>query len=170
LNVGAVQERKNIRRLVEAFERLPSNLMLVLAGSAGYGAEAIAASIKMSPARDRIVQLGYVDAETKAKLYRTAHALAFPSLDEGFGIPILEAMSAGLPVLTSNCSSMPEVAGDAAVLVDPGDAESIAAGLSRVIEDEELRSDLKKQGLARAGEFTWTRAAKAVLRVYQELV
>lgn len=170
LNVGAVQERKNVRRLVEAFERLPSDLILVLAGSAGYGAEAIAASIKTSPARDRIVQLGYVDAETKAKLYRTAHALAFPSLDEGFGIPILEAMSAGLPVLTSNCSSMPEVAGDAAVLVDPGDAESIAAGLSRVIEDEELRSDLKKQGLARAGEFTWTRAAKAVLRVYQELV
>jgi glycosyltransferase involved in cell wall biosynthesis len=113
--------------------------------------------------------MGYVNADTKAKLYRSAHALAFPSLNEGFGIPILEAMSVGLPVLTSDCSSMPEVAGDAAVLVDPTDTDSIAAGLGRVIEDEELRSVLRQRGLARAAEFTWRRAAKAVLGVYEEL-
>jgi glycosyltransferase involved in cell wall biosynthesis len=169
LNVGAIQQRKNIGRIVEAFEGLPSDLMLVLAGGSGYGAEEIRARIEASPARGRIVQMGYVNADTKAKLYRSAHALAFPSLNEGFGIPILEAMSAGLPVLTSDCSSMPEVAGDAALLVDPTDADSIAAGLSRVIEDEELRSVLRQRGLARAAEFTWRRAAKAVLGVYEEL-
>lgn len=169
LNVGAIQERKNIGRIVEAFEGLPSDLMLVLAGSSGYGAEEISTRIEASPARGRIVQMGYVNADTKAKLYRAAHVLAFPSLNEGFGIPILEAMSVGLPVLTSDCSSMPEVAGDAALLVDPTDTDSIAVGLSRLIEDEELRSVLRQRGLARAAEFTWRRAAKAVLGVYEEL-
>lgn len=170
LNVGAVQERKNIRRLVEAFEQMPPDLLLVLAGGAGYGSAEIASRIKSSPAQERIVQLGYVDPQTKAKLYRTAHVLAFPSLDEGFGIPLLEAMSVGLPVLTSNCSAMPEVAGDAAVFVDPADAEAIAAGLRSVIEDEDLRTALRQRGFARAVEFTWERAASSVLGVYRELL
>lgn len=169
LNVGAVQERKNISRIVEAFERLQLDLTLVLAGGPGYGVEQIRARIDASPARDRIVQMGYVDADTKAKLYRTAHALAFPSLNEGFGIPILEAMSAGLPVLTSDCSSMPEVAADAAVLIDPTDTTAIADGLRRVIEDETIRATLRESGLARAREFTWNRAAQSVLGVYEEL-
>ncbi len=170
LNVGALQERKNINRLVEAFERLPNELLLVLAGSTGYGGEQISARIAASPARERIVQLGYVDDAAKAKLYRTAHALAFPSLDEGFGIPILEAMSAGLPVLTSNCSAMPEVAGDAAVLVDPQDSEAVAQGLQRIIEDEALRQDLRDKGFLRAANFTWSQAADKMLALYRELV
>jgi len=169
LNVGALQERKNIIRLVEAFERLPDELMLVLAGSTGYGGEQIATRIAASPARERIIQLGYVDDADKAKLYRTADALAFPSLDEGFGIPLLEAMSVGLPVVTSNCSAMPEVAGDAAVLVDPRDSEAIADGLQRVIEDEELRQNLREKGLARAATFAWSQAADKMLALYKEL-
>lgn len=169
LNVGALQERKNIGRLVDVFERLPNELLLVLAGSTGYGGERITARIAASPARGRIVLLGYVDDAAKAKLYRTAHALAFPSLDEGFGIPILEAMSAGLPVLTSNCSAMPEVAGDAAVLVEPRSAEAIAEGLLRIVEDEALRQDLRRRGLARAAAFTWSRAAETMLALYREL-
>jgi glycosyltransferase involved in cell wall biosynthesis len=169
LNVGALQERKNIVRLVEAFERLPGDLLLVLAGSSGYGGERIAERIAASPVRGRIVQLGYVDDAVKAKLYRTAQALAFPSLDEGFGIPILEAMSAGLPVLTSDCSAMPEVAADAAVLVDPRDSEAIADGLRRIVEDENLRQDLRRRGLARAAGFTWLRAAEKMLALYREL-
>lgn len=169
LNVGALQERKNIVRLVEAFERLPDDLLLVLAGSTGYGGERIGARIAASPARERIIQLGYVDDAAKAKLYRTAHALAFPSLDEGFGIPLLEAMSAGLPVVTSNCSAMPEVAGDAAVLVDPQDSEAIAEGLRSIVEDEALRQTLREEGLLRAANFTWSQAADKMLALYREL-
>jgi glycosyltransferase involved in cell wall biosynthesis len=169
LNVGALQKRKNICRLVEAFERLPNELLLVLAGSSGYGSAQIADRIAASPARERILLLGYVDGAAKAKLYRTAHALAFPSLDEGFGIPILEAMSAGLPVVTSNRSAMPEVAGDAAVLVDPQDADAIAEGLKRIIEDEALRKDLRERGLTRAAEFTWGHTAAKMLALYREL-
>ncbi|MDA1235488.1 MAG: glycosyltransferase family 1 protein [Acidobacteria bacterium] len=169
LNVGSLQERKNIRRLVEAFERVSNELLLVLAGSAGYGGDEIAAHIAASPARDRIILLGYVDDAAKAKLYRSAHALAFPSLDEGFGIPILEAMSAGLPVLTSSCSAMPEVAGDAAVLVEANDAEAIADGLRRIVEDQALRQLLRERGLARAAEFTWRQAADKMLTIYREL-
>jgi glycosyltransferase involved in cell wall biosynthesis len=111
-----------------------------------------------------------VDDAEKAKLCRSAHALAFPSLDEGFGIPILEAMSAGLPVLTSNCSAMPEVAGDAAVLVDPRSSEAIAEGLQRIVEDEALRQNLREKGLARAAGFTWSQAAGKMLALYRELV
>src|SRR5690606_31355965 len=94
LHVGAIQTRKNCLRLIEAFERLPGSPKLVLAGSAGYGADETLARIDLSPARDRIRQLGYVDADMRAKLYRSATALAFPSLDEGFGLPVLEAMAA----------------------------------------------------------------------------
>ena len=169
LHVGALQERKNINRLVEAFERLPNELLLVLAGSSGYGSEQIADRIAASPARERIVQLGYVGGEAKAKLYRSAHALAFPSLDEGFGMPILEAMSAGLPVVTSNCSAMPEVAGEAAVLVEPHDSEAIAEGLQRIIEDEALREELCRKGLARAADFSWRQTAVKMLALYREL-
>lgn len=169
LNIGALQERKNIKRLVEAFERTPKELLLVLAGSPGYGGDEIAARIAASPAHGRIIQFGYADDDAKAKLYRSAHALAFPSLDEGFGIPILEAMSAGLPVLTSNCSAMPEVAGDAALLVDPADTESIAEGLRRITEEETLRQRLRDKGLTRAANFTWSQAADKVLGIYREL-
>jgi glycosyltransferase involved in cell wall biosynthesis len=164
-----VQERKNIKRLVEAFERLPDELLLVLAGSSGYGSEQIADRIAASPARERIVQLGYVGGEAKAKLYRSAHALAFPSLDEGFGMPILEAMSAGLPVVTSNCSAMPEVAGEAAVLVDPHDSDAIAEGLQRIVEDEALREELCRKGPARAADFSWRQTAVKMLALYREL-
>lgn len=170
LHIGALQKRKNIIRLVEAFERLPDDLLLVLAGSSGYGSEQIAERIAASPARGRIVQLGYVGADDKVKLYRTALVLAFPSLDEGFGIPILEAMSVGLPVLTSNCSAMPEVAADAALLVDPQDSGAMADGLQRIIADEALRKYLQGKGLARAAEFTWSQTATKVLALYRELM
>ena len=120
LNVGAIQKRKNIARLVEAFEQVDPEWQLVLAGSNGYGAEEILARMDASPARDRILVTGYVSpAELAAGIARAA-IFAFPSLDEGFGMPVLEAMAAGTPVITSNRSALPEVAGDAALLVDPG--------------------------------------------------
>lgn len=170
LHVGAIQARKNCQRLVEAFERLPGEPLLVLAGAAGFEADEAFARIDLSPARGRIRQLGYVSSEARAKLYRTAAALAFPSLDEGFGLPVLEAMAVGLPVLTSNRSALPEVAGDAALLVDPFSVDAIADGLGRLLSDTDLRAGLMERGLDRASQFTWRRAAEQTWRVYQQVL
>jgi glycosyltransferase involved in cell wall biosynthesis len=171
LNVGTIQLRKNIARLVEAFERAaPPPWRLILAGEpAGYGAEEILVRIADSPARDRIEVTGWVDDETLQHLYRKASIFAFPSLDEGFGIPVLEAMAHGLPVLSSNRSALPEVCGDACLLVNPMDSDEVAGGLSRLVEDSELRRRLAAASLARAPEFTWERAVDSTWKVYEEL-
>ena len=116
--MGAIQKRKNIARLVEAFEAVDSGWKLVLAGSQGYGAAEILTRIAASPARERIVVAGYVSPQALAGWYSRAALFAFPSLDEGFGMPVLEAMAAGIPVVTANRSALPEVAGDAAMLID----------------------------------------------------
>lgn len=167
LLVGALQTRKNVARLVEAFEGLAGEPLLVLAGAAGFGARGIVDRIEASSARGRIRVLGYVDSERRAKLYRTATALAFPSLDEGFGIPVLEAMSAGLPVLTSDRSALPEAAGEAAVLVDPEETDEIREGLTRLLHDDELRAKLSAAGAERVKEFTWRAAVSKTLAVYR---
>ncbi len=170
LHVGAVQKRKNAGALVEAFERAGAGWRLVLAGSAGYGAEEILRRIESSPARERITVTGYVSAADLAGWYARAGIFAFPSLDEGFGIPVLEAMAAGAPVVASAGSAIPEVAGEAALLVEPRDAAALAAALERLIADEELRRELADRGRRRAAEFTWERAAAATWNVYAELV
>lgn len=170
IHVGAIQARKNLVRLVEAFERMPADWRLVLLGSAGYGAEAILRRIASSTAKNRIEITGYVSDKALRGWYGRAAILAFPSLDEGFGIPILEAMAHGLPVLTSNRSALPEVAGDAGLLVDPVDSGDIAAGLLRLAEDKQLWMDLSRKGLARAAECSWERAADSTWNVYEELL
>jgi glycosyltransferase involved in cell wall biosynthesis len=170
LHVGAIQARKNIARLALAFDSVPQDWRLVLAGAAGFGADEILSGIAASPARDRISILGYVTAEALADWYARSTILAFPSLDEGFGIPILEAMAAGLPVLTSNRSAMAEVAGGAALLVNPESVEELAEALRKMIADEQLREDLKQKGLTRAAKFTWPQAVENIWNVYQELL
>jgi glycosyltransferase involved in cell wall biosynthesis len=170
LSVGAIQERKNTARLVEAFEALDQGWRLVLAGSFGYGAERIRARIEGSPARERISVLGYVSPEDLAAWYARASIFAFPSLDEGFGMPVLEAMAAGAPLLASNRSAIPEVAGDAALLVDPDDAGALAAALRELSVNEELRSDLAARGRTRARLFTWERAVRETWRVYETVL
>jgi glycosyltransferase involved in cell wall biosynthesis len=167
LHVGAIQRRKNVARLVEAFERLPERYLLVLAGSAGYGAQTILDRIEKSPARRRIRLLGYRTRDELNQLYRTAAVLAFPSLEEGFGLPVLEAMSAGLPVVTSNGSALKEVAGNAALLVDPLDVDGLRNALQTALEDSSERDRLVAAGIRHAAGFTWRRAAQQTLAVYR---
>jgi glycosyltransferase involved in cell wall biosynthesis len=170
LHVGAVQRRKNIARLVDAFERLPPEWQLVLAGSAGYGATGIFRRIDASPARERIRVLGYVSSEVLAQWYAQAGIFAFPSLDEGFGIPVLEAMAAGLPVVASDRSALPEVAGDAALLVNPEDTEALGAALLALVQDVELRNRLSDRGRQRAAQFTWEKAVERTWGIYRDLL
>jgi glycosyltransferase involved in cell wall biosynthesis len=170
LNVGAIQERKNIARLVEAFETVDPAWKLALAGSAGYGAAGIMARIERSPARHRIAVLGYVSREELAAWYRRATIFAFPSLDEGFGMPVLEAMAAGTAVLTSNRSALPEVAGGAAVLVDPENTEALSQALRNLTGNEELRRELAQSGICRARLFTWEKAVRQTWQIYEELL
>jgi glycosyltransferase involved in cell wall biosynthesis len=170
LHVGAVQRRKNISRLVEALESVGEGWRLVLAGSLGYASEEILRRIEASPRRASIEVKGYVTDDGLERLYARASVFAFPSLDEGFGMPALEAMAAGLPVLASNRSALPEVCGDAALLVNPNDTEEIASALRRLTSDERLRASLAEKGKARASTFTWERAAEETWRVYAELL
>jgi glycosyltransferase involved in cell wall biosynthesis len=153
--------------LVAAFEALDPVWRLVLAGSYGYGANAIRGRIEQSPARDRIAVLGYVPAADLAAWYARASIFAFPSFDEGFGMPVLEAMAAGTPVLTSNCSALPEVAGDAALLVDPHEPDALSGALRNLAGDEGLRGELAARGLSWAGRFTWQKAIRETWEVYQ---
>ena len=169
LNVGAIQKRKNIGRLVEAFETLAPPWQLVLAGSHGFGAGEILARIEDSPARDRIRVTGYVSAGDLAGWYARATVFAFPSLDEGFGMPVLEAMAAGVPVIASNRSALPEVVGDAAVLVDPDDTEALRQALLEVTLNADLCRDLARRGTARARMFTWEKAVLETWDVYRTL-
>ena len=170
LYVGAIQKRKNIARLVEAFERTPRGWKLVLAGSAGYGAGEILARIESSPRRADIQALGYVSGEDLAEWYGRARIFAFPSLDEGFGMPVLEAMAAGTPVVAANRAALPEVCGDAALLVDPEDVDAIHAALEQLMRDEAVAAELARRGLARAEQFTWEQAAEQTWNVYQRVL
>jgi alpha-1,3-rhamnosyl/mannosyltransferase len=170
LHIGAIQRRKNVVRLVEAFEACPSGWSLVLAGSVGYGGSEIIERIEASPRRDGISITGYLPDDQMARQYARASILAFPSLAEGFGLPVLEAMANGVAVLTSNGSALKEVAGDAAVLVDPHETDSIREGLMSLMESEELRVSYAEKGFVRAKEFTWEHTAGKTWSVYEELL
>jgi glycosyltransferase involved in cell wall biosynthesis len=173
LFVGGLEARKNLPALLRAYATLPDGVRpsLVLAGASvpwnPEGRVALNEALLRLPPRVRgaISLTGYVGDPDRAALYTGATALVFPSLYEGFGFPVLEAMACGTPVVTSNVASLPEVAGPDAVLVDPHDVESIAHGLGRVLEDGELVRRLRAAGPARARRFTWDQAARATARV-----
>jgi glycosyltransferase involved in cell wall biosynthesis len=172
LYLGTLQPRKNLVRLVEAFAGLqPSapNVRLVLAGQKGWLYDDLFARVDDLGVQDRVVFTGYVAEEDKSPLLSGALALVYPSLYEGFGLPILEAMACGTPVLTSNVSSLPEVAGDAALLVDPLDTDAIAVGMSRLITETDLRNTLIEKGYARVRKFSWAEAARQVLQVLESI-
>lgn len=171
LHVGAIQTRKNIARLVRAFARsAPADWRLVLAGSDGYGAGELRELIRSSPAAERIRVTGWVSDVELQRWFMRASILAFPSLDEGFGIPALEAMACGLPVLSSNGSALAEVCGDAALLVNPHSEDAIAEGLENLTADQELRNELRQRGRVRSGMFPWERAVESTWAVYREIL
>lgn len=168
LYVGTIQPRKNLLRLIEAFASLPDTagrLRLVIAGKRGWLAEPIEQRAAELGIAGRVVVTGYVPDADLPGLLAGATAFVFPSLYEGFGMPVLEAMTSGVPVLTSCASALPEVAGDAALLVDPLDTRAIAEGLRRLVDDSDLRADLRMRGVVRAAQFTWERCAFETLRV-----
>ena len=169
LFVGAIQKRKNILALVQAFEQVAPDWKLVLAGSLGYGANEIVEVIEGSPRRSDIELPGYVPRESLERLYSRAAVFAFPSLDEGFGRPVIEAMARGVPVLTSDGSALREIAAGAALLVNPRDVHSIASNLVRLTQDRQLREDLAAKGLTRSTQFTWEKAVESTWGVYREL-
>ncbi len=171
LFVGALQTRKNVMRLVEAFETLPPPWRLCLAGApSGYQAEQILHRINASSARERIEVSGYIARERLEDLFGRASIFAFPSLDEGFGIPVLEAMAWGLPVITSNSSALAELGRDAALLVDPLSVQDIAGALNSLAASPSLRQTFAQAGKLRAEKFTWNRAIEKTYAVYSELL
>jgi len=170
LSVGAIQTRKNTLNLVKAIESLPERFHLVLAGANGHGSEAVHEYVRREHLESRVKVLGYVAVEQLPALYQAASVFVFPSLEEGFGIPVLEAMAYGTPVVASETSSLPEVGGEAVLYVKPLEVKDIAEKITRAVEDRDLREQMTSKGLARAREFAWQRTAAATLAVYNEVL
>lgn len=171
LALGTVEPRKDLPTLVRAFDLVASeveDLRLVVAGAEGWGSEAFLASVAASGHAGRIVRLGYVGIAQRAALLRGATVYAYPSLYEGFGLPPLEAMSVGVPVVTTRAGALPEVVGDAAELIDPGDAEGLAGALSRLILDPAARERLTDAGRRRVAAFSWSAAAEGLAGLYRD--
>jgi len=173
LFLGGLSYRKNVSRMLEAFfslcTRTSSRIQFVIGGELGHGASEILAQINRSSLRDRVRWIGYVPPEVLPCLYSRSLAFAFVTLYEGFGLPVLEAMACGTPVVASTSGSLPEVAGDAALLVDPQDARQIEEAFLRLLEDVGFRESLREKGIERAKHFTWQRAAQETLAYYTDI-
>ncbi len=173
LYVGNIKPHKNLERLIEAFHYVRSQgrseLELLIIGDEISKLQALRRAVHKYNLHRHVRFHGYVPHETLAVLYRLASVFVFPSLYEGFGLPPLEAMASGTPVVTSNVSSLPEVVGDAAVLVDPYSAEAIAEGILTVLHSAHLRADLRRRGFARVQEYSWARSVQRVRQIYEEV-
>jgi glycosyltransferase involved in cell wall biosynthesis len=173
LYVGTIEPRKNLTRLVLAFaqaHRQNPEFELILVGQLGWQYGPLLKTIEDLQLGSAVRRLGYIPDEDLPALYNLACVLAFPSLYEGFGLPVVEAMACGTPVLTSNGSSLAEIAAGAGCLIDPRDEQAIADGLLRLSLDDDWHSELRASGLARAAEFSWQRAAEETVRVYDAVV
>ena len=173
LYAGNVKPHKNLARLIEAFhlvrKRGLDHLTLILIGDEISKYAALRRAVHQHQLHKYVRFLGYVPEETLAVMYRLAGVFVFPSLYEGFGLPPLEAMASGTPVVTSNVSSLPEVAGDAALLVDPHDPHAIAHGIYTVLTDEGVRLDLRRKGALRAQQFSWEASVQRIHAIYDEV-
>ena len=174
LSVATLEPRKNLNSLIDAYLLLPravrSEYKLVVAGARGWLSKDLLLRIEVLVKRGDIISLGYIDSEDLPYIYSGSHGFALPSLYEGFGLPILEAMAAGTPVLTSTSSSLPEVAAGAAILTNANDIEDISAGLLKLIEDTSWRKQAVIKGLARAQEYTWEKCIQKTVEVYQHVL
>ncbi|MCF4967336.1 glycosyl transferase family 1 [Nostoc sp. CMAA1605] len=174
LFVSTIEPRKNINTIITAFNILKQQHKiehhLIMIGKKGWIYEPIFAAIASSPWKDEIHHLDYLSDELVALFYSKADVFVYPSHYEGFGLPVLEAMTLGAPVVSSNTSSIPEVAGDAAILIDPEDPMQLAESILKVISDRQLRKDLIARGKARAKLFSWERTAKATLNAYRTII
>jgi glycosyltransferase involved in cell wall biosynthesis len=173
LAVGSLQPRKNLVRLIRAYARLRSGQegfqsQLVIVGRKLWLTDEIFAEVKKQQWADDVILTGYVPDDDLPALYRAASAFVYPSIFEGFGLPPLEAMACGTPVVTSNTSSLPEVVGAAALMIDPYDERELANALLRIVNDESLRTGLRERGIERAQAFTWRAAAEKTLQLYRE--
>ena len=170
LSVGTLEPRKNFAGLIAAFNRIAADLPLlhlVIAGGKGWLYDSIFEAAAQSPAADRIHLIGFVADEDLPALYNLAHLFAFPSHYEGFGIPVLEAMACGVPVVTADNSSLPEVAGEAALLVPATEVEALAQAIYRLYTEPELREECRQRGFLQAQKFTWAEAARKLAAVYE---
>ncbi len=172
LFVGTIEPRKNLSRLLAAFETVHCEELtdgLVVVGKRGWLYDAFFATLERSPARDVVIFPGYVPDEYLPAIYAGAQALVFPSLYEGFGLPVLEAMACGTPVACSNASSIPEIGGDAALYFDPTDMEAMAGVIGHVSRDAALREEMRRRGLVQAARFSWGRVAQETQMVYRQV-
>ncbi len=173
LFVSTLEPRKGLDTLVQAFARLQyayPNLNLVLVGQPGWYTERLFAQTNLESLRQKVIFTGYVPDDELVLLYNAATLLAFPSRYEGFGLTVLEAMACGTPVVCSNSSSLPEVAGDAAIMVPPDQSDLLAQAIRRVLDDELLRQEMRHKGLAQAARFTWEQTAQKTLAVYEKVL
>lgn len=174
LYMGTLQPRKNLERVVQAFEAICgrpelADMQLVLAGRKGWLYDSLFARVERAGLGERIVFPGYIPEEDVPALLSAAAAFVFPSLYEGFGIPVLEAGGCGVPVITSNTSSLPEVAGDAALLVDPHDVDAVADAMYRVVTDPALAAELTRRGHENVKRFSWEKCARETLAVLESV-
>ena len=174
LSVGTIERRKNLSRLVQAYGRLRSRRealpKLLIVGRRGWLYEDVFEAVADLALEDEVIFLGYVPEADLPALYNLAEVFVYPSLYEGFGLPPLEAMACGTPVVAANTSSLPEVLGDACLSVSPTDIDGLADAIDRVLSDTELRRSLRQKGLARAMRFTWEAAAQRLLELYRSAV
>ena len=174
LYLGTLEPRKNIERLIESYYLVCNELSelpkLVLAGGKGWMYDSIFDKIKELKLEDKVIFTDYISDDDVPVLMNASKAFLFPSLYEGFGMPVLEAMACGVPVLTSNLSSLPEVVGDVAVLVDPFSKDSIRDGIIKLLTDNNLRESLKKKGLERSKQFSWSKVTRDLYMIYESLV
>ncbi len=170
LYVGTIEPRKNLKRLIEAYAQLPLYVpKLVLVGKKGWLYQEIFQTVERLGLKKRVVFLGYAADQEIPLIMAGAKCFLFPSLYEGFGLPPLEAMACGVPVVTANCSALPDVVGDAAVLVEPDKTESIRQGILAVLEKEELRKQMIERGIQQAKKFSWKKTADSLVEICQRL-
>jgi alpha-1,3-rhamnosyl/mannosyltransferase len=174
LSIGTLQPRKNVGRSIEAYMSLPLSFRrdhpFVVVGRSGWGCQKLVESLEQNKYGNSVRWLSHLPEEELFALVKSAKALVFPTLFEGFGLPVLEAFAAGLPVISSNMSSIPEVAGDAAILIDPYNPEDIGSAMLEVVNDVDLFVDLSNKGFNRAKEFTWKRTALETLKLYSHVL